>query len=141
MRVPLGAVEKAKAEQEAHGEFVSKCPGYCGAQDTFYVGTLKGGGRSYQQTFSDTYREVAFAKLSDRKTPLVAADLLNDQVVLFWSLPSYRSRASCPSGARKIVAVSGMNTSCIERSRTLAIRARRSRVRRRTAPASAIAGV
>ncbi len=27
--------------------------GYCGAQDTFYVGTLKGVGRIYQQTFID----------------------------------------------------------------------------------------
>ena len=29
------ALEKATAEKEAHGEFVSECPGYCGAQDTF----------------------------------------------------------------------------------------------------------
>ena len=28
---------KAKADKEAHGEFDSECPGYCGAQDTFYV--------------------------------------------------------------------------------------------------------
>jgi hypothetical protein len=32
--------------KEPHGEFESKCPGYCVAQDTFYVGTLKGVGRS-----------------------------------------------------------------------------------------------
>jgi len=32
-------------------------------------------GRVYQQTFLDTYTKVAFAKLYDRKTPLVAADL------------------------------------------------------------------
>ena len=51
----LAALEKAKAEKEAHGEFESECPGYCGAQDTFYVGTLKGVGRIYQQTFIDTY--------------------------------------------------------------------------------------
>jgi transposase len=36
------ALERAKADKEAHGEFDSECPGYCGAQDTFYVGTLKG---------------------------------------------------------------------------------------------------
>ena len=29
------ALEKAKEDQEAHGEFESECPGYCGAQDTF----------------------------------------------------------------------------------------------------------
>jgi transposase InsO family protein len=78
------ALEKAKADKEAQGEFVSEGPGYCGAQDTFYVGTLKGVGRIYQQTFIDTYSKVAFAKLFDRKTPLTAADLLNDQVVPFF---------------------------------------------------------
>jgi hypothetical protein len=41
----VAALEKAKLEKEAHGEFQSECPGYCGAQDTFYVGTLKGVGR------------------------------------------------------------------------------------------------
>jgi hypothetical protein len=78
------ALEKAKADKEAHGEFESECPGYCGAQDTFYVGTLKGVGRIYQQTFIDTYAKVAFAKLYDRKTPITAADLLNDRVVPFF---------------------------------------------------------
>src|SRR4051794_29087220 len=71
----LAALEKAKADKEAHGEFDTACPGYCGAQDTFYVGTLKGVGRVYQQTFIDTYAKVGFAKLYDRKTPLTAADL------------------------------------------------------------------
>jgi transposase InsO family protein len=80
----VAALEKAKLEKDAHGEFESECPGYCGAQDTFYVGTLKGVGRVYQQTFIDTYSKVAFAKLYDRKTPLTAADLLNDRVVPFF---------------------------------------------------------
>ena len=66
------------------GEFESECPGYCGAQDTFYVGTLKGVGRIYQQTFIDTYAKVGFAKVYDKKTPLTAADLLNDRVVPFF---------------------------------------------------------
>jgi len=78
------ALEKAKDDKQAHGEFESECPGYCGAQDTFYVGTLKGVGRVYQQTFIDTYSKVGFAKLYDRKTPLTAADLLNDRVVPFF---------------------------------------------------------
>ena len=51
----LAALEKAKADKEAHGAFESECPGYCGAQDTFYVGTMKGVGRIYQQTFIDTW--------------------------------------------------------------------------------------
>lgn len=78
------ALEKAKVDQEAHGEFESECPGYCGAQDTFYVGTLKGVGRIYQQTFIDTYCKVSFAKLYDRKTPVTAAELLNDRVLPFY---------------------------------------------------------
>jgi transposase InsO family protein len=41
-------------------------------------------GRIYQQTFIDTWAKVSFAKLYDRKTPLTAADLLND-----WTLPFY----------------------------------------------------
>ena len=80
----IAALEKAKADKEAHGEFDSECPGYCGAQDTFYVGTLKGVGRIYQQTFIDTYAKVGFAKLYDRKMPITAADLLNDTVVPFY---------------------------------------------------------
>ncbi|MBZ6079041.1 IS481 family transposase [Microvirga sp. WGZ8] len=80
----VAALEKAKAEKDAHGEFESECPGYCGAQDTFYVGTMKGVGRIYQQTFIDTYTKVAFAKLYDRKTPITAADLLNDRVLPFF---------------------------------------------------------
>ena len=80
----LAALEKAKTEKEAHGEFESECPGSGGAQDTFYVGNMKGVGRIYQQTFIDTYSKVAFAKLYDRKTALTAADLLNDRVVPFF---------------------------------------------------------
>ena len=36
----VAALERARQDGEAHGEFESECPGYCGAQDTFYVGTL-----------------------------------------------------------------------------------------------------
>jgi len=78
------ALEKAKSEKETHGEFESEHPGYCGAQDTFYVGNLKGVGRIYQQTFIDTYSKVVHAKLYDTKTPITAADLLNDRVVPFF---------------------------------------------------------
>jgi Homeodomain-like domain len=74
----------------AWGEFESECPGYCGAQDTFYVGNRKGVGRIYQQTFIDTYSKVAFAKLYDRKTPITAADLLNDRVAPFYDAREVR---------------------------------------------------
>ncbi len=80
----LAALERQKERKEAHGEIETEHPGYLGSQDTFYVGTLKGVGRIYQQTFVDTYSKVAFAKLYDRKNALVAADLLNDRVVPFF---------------------------------------------------------
>jgi len=78
------ALERAKDEKEEHGEIETQHPGYLGAQDTFYVGTMKGVGRIYQQTFIDTYSKYGFAKLYDRKVALVAADLLNDRVVPFF---------------------------------------------------------
>jgi transposase InsO family protein len=78
------ALEKSKQEKEAHGEIETEYPGYLGAQDTYYVGTIKGVGRIYQQTFIDTYSKVAFVKLYDRKHALVAADLLNDRVLPFF---------------------------------------------------------
>ena len=80
----LAALEKAKQEKEAHGEIETEHPGYLGSQDTFYVGTLKGVGRVYQQTFIDTYTRVAFAKLYTQKHAITAADLLNDRVVPFF---------------------------------------------------------
>ncbi len=75
------ALEKKRHDDEAAGEIETAHPGYLGAQDTFYVGTLKGVGRIYQQTFIDTYSKVAQAKLYTTKTPITAADLLNDRVL------------------------------------------------------------
>ncbi len=78
----VAALEKARQEKEALGEIETEHPGYLGAQDTYYVGTIKGVGRIYQQTFIDIYSKVAFAKLYDRKNALVAADLLNPNYAL-----------------------------------------------------------
>ena len=80
----IHALEKKKQDDEACGEIETAHPGYLGAQDTFYVGTLKGVGRIYQQTFIDTYAKVGFAKLYTTKTPITAADLLNDRVLPFY---------------------------------------------------------
>ncbi len=80
----VNALERCRKEDESHGQIETEHPGYLGAQDTFYVGTIKGVGRIYQQTFIDTYSKVAFAKLYDRKNALVAADMLNDQVIPFF---------------------------------------------------------
>ena len=77
----LIALEKAKQEKEAHGEIETECPGYLGSQDTYFVGTIKGIGRIYQQTFIDTYCKVGIAKLYTEKTAITAADLLNDKVI------------------------------------------------------------
>lgn len=77
----LKVMEQKKLEKEAYGEIETLHPGYLGSQDTFYVGTLKGVGRIYQQTFVDTYSKVAACKLYNMKTPITAADLLNDKVL------------------------------------------------------------
>jgi transposase InsO family protein len=79
------ALEKKKQDDECSGEIETAHPGYLGSQDTFYVGTFKGVGRVYQQTFVDTYSKVAFAKLYTTKTPITAADLLNDRVLPFFA--------------------------------------------------------
>ena len=81
----LAALEKKKEDDIACGEIETAHPGYLGSQDTFFVGTLKGVGRVYQQTFVDTYSKVAQCKLYTMKTPITAADLLNDRVLPFYS--------------------------------------------------------
>ena len=74
----VAALEKKKQDDAAAGEIETTHPGYLGSQDTFYVGTLKGVGRIYQQTFVDTYARVAICKLYTEKTAITAADLLKD---------------------------------------------------------------
>ena len=80
----VAALEKKKHDDEVCGEIETAHLGYLGSQDTFYVGNLKGVGRIYQQTFVDTYSKVAFAKLYTTKTPITAADVLNDKVLPFF---------------------------------------------------------
>lgn len=81
----IAALERKRDDDAACGEIETAHPGYLGSQDTFYVGTMKGVGRIYQQTFVDTYAKVAFAKLYSTKTPIAAADLLNDRVLPFFA--------------------------------------------------------
>jgi hypothetical protein len=78
------ALEKARQEKQAHGEIETEHLGYLGAQDTYYVGMIKGVGRIYQQTFIDTYSKLALVKLYDRKNAITAADMLNDRVIPFF---------------------------------------------------------
>lgn len=89
------ALEKKRQDDEACGEIKTAHPEYLGSQDTFYVGKLKGvrAGLSAcpadecgafgerEQTYVDTYSKVAHAKLYTTKTPMTAADLLNDRVL------------------------------------------------------------
>ena len=81
----IAALERKHEDDVACGEIETHHPGYLGAQDTFYVGNLKGVGRIYQQTFIDTYSKVVHCKLYTTKTPITAADLLNDRVLPFYA--------------------------------------------------------
>jgi len=47
----VAVLERKQNDDLAHGEIETAHPGYLGSQDTFYVGTLKGVGRIYLQTF------------------------------------------------------------------------------------------
>jgi transposase InsO family protein len=78
------ALERKKEKQEAYGQIETEHPGYLVAQDTYYVGTIKGVGRIYQQTVIDTYSRVAFAKLYTSKHAITAAEVLNDRVIPFF---------------------------------------------------------
>lgn len=87
------ALERKQDDDIASGEIETAHPGYLGSQDTFYVGNLKGVGRIYQQTFVDTYSKVAHCKLYTTKTPITAADLLNDCVLPFIRYIAYQCYA------------------------------------------------
>lgn len=78
------AIEDAKEEREAHGEVESPHPGFLAAQDTCYVGYIKGVGKLYHQAAIDTHSNVGFVKLYPEKTSLSASDLLNDRVLPFF---------------------------------------------------------
>lgn len=55
--------------------------------------TIQSIGRSYGQTFLDTYCKAASVKLYDRQHALVAAEMLNHRVVPFfeeWGVPLLR---------------------------------------------------
>ncbi len=76
----LREVAKRK-EKHIHAYY----PGYLFCQDTFYVGTIKGLGRIYQQAGIDAYSSFAFAKLYTDKTATSAINFLKTKV-----LPVYK---------------------------------------------------
>lgn len=49
----------------------------------YYVRTIKGVGKIYQQTFLNTYSKVAFTKFYDRKNVLVATVMLKKVLPIF----------------------------------------------------------
>jgi len=86
----LAALESSKEEKQAEGEIETHHPGFLVAQDTYYVGYIKGVGKIYQQTGIDTYTNVGFAKLYTEKTSITAADFLNDKVLPYFDEENMR---------------------------------------------------
>lgn len=80
----LKAMEEQKEEKQAHGEIETHHSGFLFAQDTYYVGYIKGIGKLYQQTGIDTYSNVGFAKLYQDKTATCAAEFLNSKVLPYF---------------------------------------------------------
>jgi hypothetical protein len=79
----LAALEKAKSEKEAHANSRASA-GLLRRSGHLLRRQHEGVGRIYQQTFIDAWAKVACAKLYDRKTPITAADLINDRVAPFY---------------------------------------------------------
>ena len=75
----LAKYQRQHLDPEQHVE--APYPGYLGCQDTYFVGTLKGVGRVYAQSFVDANNSWAAAKLYLSKIPMTAVDLLHDRVV------------------------------------------------------------
>jgi hypothetical protein len=66
-----------------------------------------------QQTFIDTYNKIEFAKLYDRKTPVTAAELLNDRVLPFFEQDEIPlNRISLTAAQNTVVHQNGMSTNC-----------------------------
>jgi transposase InsO family protein len=78
------ALEDSKQDKEAYGEVESPHPGFLVAQDTCYVGYIKGVGKLYHQAAIDTHSNIGFAKLYSDKTSISACDLMNDRVLPFF---------------------------------------------------------
>ena len=77
----LREVEKKK---ETHIE--AFYPGYLFCQDTFYVGTIKGLGRIYQQTGIDAYSNFGLAKVYTTKKAESALDFVKTKVIPVYDL-------------------------------------------------------
>jgi transposase InsO family protein len=76
-------IEKANpCFKERHIE--SNCPGELLAQDTFFVGTLKGVGRVYLHAVVDTYGSFAFGFLHTARIAEAAVSVFHNDVLPFY---------------------------------------------------------
>jgi len=79
----VALIEKANpCFRERHVE--SRRPGELLAQDTFFVGTIKGVGKVYLQAVVDTYSSYAFGFLHTGKLPECAVAVLHNDVLPFY---------------------------------------------------------
>jgi len=84
----LREVEK-REEKHIHAYY----PGYLFCQDIFYVVTIKGSGRIYQQTGIDAYAGFGFAKAYTDKTVTNSIDFLVTKILPIYrqfNIPLYR---------------------------------------------------
>jgi len=65
-------------------------PGYLFCQDTFYVGTIKGLGRIYQQTGIDAYSNFGFAKVYTNKKDDSAIDFVETKALPVYEMFNIR---------------------------------------------------
>jgi len=72
-------LREIKKRQKMH--ISAHYPGYLFCQDTFYVGTIKGLGRIYQQTGIDACSNFGFAKVYRDKTVISSVDFLKTKVL------------------------------------------------------------
>jgi transposase InsO family protein len=80
----IAQIEKANpAFRERHVE--SSRPGELLAQDTFYVGQLKGVGKVYLHVVVDTYSSYAFGFLHTSKQPEAAVAVLHNDALPFYA--------------------------------------------------------
>jgi hypothetical protein len=132
----LVALEKAKTEKEAHGEFESEHPAYCGAHDKFYVGKSQG---SWARLSADLHRHLhlhqgrlrqALRSQDAGRGGRSALPFFEEHDVKLLSVLTDRGSEFCGNP-------NGTSTSSISRSRTSITRAPRPRARRRTASVNA----
>ncbi|TCW60048.1 integrase core domain-containing protein, partial [Treponema sp. J25] len=69
--------------------------------DTFFVGTLKGGGRVYLHTVVDTYGSYAFGFLHTTKQPEAAVAVVHNEVLPFYQTHGITVKAILTDNGRE----------------------------------------